>query len=227
MTNPVNPPLSDQAHTQRLLDLIRAAHASAQPVDSLCASLGVSQGMFYRLVDELRTTFGVVLCTDGDVHVTDIGVFNAARLFAHTPRSRAQWREVTEFGINPVGQKVGQLAVLSRVGREMYNTRMAVIYRCQCDCGKVLDLPAHKLRSGNPAAQMRSCYDCRYTRTCLTCGKTFSSVVPSNSCSDACRIKRRQALGKAQYANHKDADTHDETGNKAATEDGNEDFCRS
>lgn len=190
--------MSQPKHTQRLLELVRATHRYALPVDGLCAVLGISRATFYRLIDELRETFGVVISTDGDVHIADIGIFNAARLFEQTPRGRAQWRDVDEFGLNPVGQKVGKLAVIERVGRELYNTRMAVIYRCQCDCGKVLDLPAHKLRSGNPAAQMRSCYDCRYTRTCLTCGKPFMSVVPSNSCSDSCRLQRRRDLEKAR-----------------------------
>lgn len=179
--------------------LIRAANAYRLPVDAFCRTLGVSRATFYRLVAELRDAFGVIVATDGDVRVLDVGVFNAAKVFELSPRSRDEYTNVAEFGLDPVGQKVGKLAVIERVGRELVGTRKAVIYRCRCDCGNELELPAHRLRSGNPAALMRSCFDCRYTRQCLTCGKAFMSVVPSNSCSDECRIARRQALGKARY----------------------------
>lgn len=43
-----------------------------------------------------------------------------------------------------VGQRFGRLTVLERLGA---NARKEVVWRCQCDCGSVVDVPTRNLRS--------------------------------------------------------------------------------
>lgn len=43
-----------------------------------------------------------------------------------------------------VGQRFGRLTVLERLGA---NARKEVMWRCQCDCGNIVDVPTANLRS--------------------------------------------------------------------------------
>ena len=53
-----------------------------------------------------------------------------------------------------IGQKFGRLTVLSFLRREPPHSR--IIYQCQCDCGKILEVRRDALQSG----AMKSCGNC-------------------------------------------------------------------
>lgn len=65
-------------------------------------------------------------------------------------RNGAYYMPKGRFSEDLSGRRFGNLLVLERAPNKVYNNckRYTVMFRCRCDCGKEIDLPAKRLRSG-------------------------------------------------------------------------------
>lgn len=97
------------------------------------------------------------------------------------------WSIPVPAPLDLAGRVFGQLTVLER-GEKLGTTQW---WRCRCTCGRVEDIPQHRLPHSNTTRARRdvvyACANCWQTRICVQCGNTFHAKMPRACCSDACQ----------------------------------------
>lgn len=86
-------------------------------------------------------------------------------------------------GRDRVGEHQGKLTIQAVVGRYRSGQKERHIYQVLCDCGRVEDVPAHRLSGGKA---LTACSVCR-TPHCRVCGISLGRPSIARTCSPECR----------------------------------------
>lgn len=99
------------------------------------------------------------------------------------------------------GRVFGQLTVLHRDGYMQFGKRQAA-WLCLCECGREERIPQGRLphRASIPTCHVvTACEQCRFTRTCKVCGKSFFAPNNQTTCSEECRHELQKQTGREHY----------------------------